>query len=92
MLRQTGASLGVAAFGAMFAARMAEGVGTEQSGFNPQTLAQLAPELRAAMAAQVVHAIHPIYLVAMGLALVGLAFAFVLKEVPLSNRQVPRGD
>ena len=94
MLRQTGASLGVAAFGAMFAARMADGAGMvgEHSGFNPQTLSQLAPEVREALAAQVVYAIHPIYLVAMVLALVGLAFAFVLKEVQLTNRQVPRGE
>ncbi|MEI2687573.1 MAG: hypothetical protein V9G14_16050 [Cypionkella sp.] len=64
----------------------------EHSGFNPQTLSQLAPEVREALAAQVVYAIHPIYLVAMVLALVGLAFAFVLKEVQLTNRQVPRGE
>ena len=94
MLRQTGASLGVAAFGAMFAARMAEGAGMvgEHSGFNPQTLSQLAPEAREALAAQVVYAIHPIYLVAMVLALVGLLFAFVLEEVQLTSRQVPRGE
>ena len=37
-------------------------------------------------------AIHPIYLIAAALAAVGLIFAFFLEEVPLSNRQVPRGE
>lgn len=97
MVRQTGGSLGVAAFGALFAARMSGGMGegmamVEGSNLGPQTLAKLSPAQQHAIAETVVYAIHPIYLIAAVLAAMGLVFAFVLEEVPLYNRQVPRGE
>jgi EmrB/QacA subfamily drug resistance transporter len=97
MVRQTGGSLGVAAFGALFAARMAGGMAEglpvgEGAALGPQTLAKLTPEQQQSIGETVVNAIHPIYLIAATLAAIGLIFAFVLKEVPLTNRQVPRGE
>lgn len=93
MVRQTGGSLGVAAFGTLFAARMSQGLPLGEGGnIGPQTLARLSPEQQANLAETVVQAIHPIYLIAAALAAVGLIFAFFLEEVPLSNRQVPRGE
>jgi len=64
----------------------------EGGNIGPQTLARLSPEQQANLAETVVQAIHPIYLIAAALAAVGLIFAFFLEEVPLSNRQVPRGE
>jgi MFS family permease len=99
MMRQTGGSLGVAAFGALFAGRMAAGMGEgsglpvgEAGNFGPQMLAKLTPEQQQTIGETVVNAIHPVYLIAASLAAIGLVFAFVLKEVPLTNRQVPRGE
>jgi MFS family permease len=100
MVRQTGGSLGVAAFGALFAARMAAGLienGTdlalgEGANLGPQVLAKLAPDQQAAIAQTVIHALHPIYLVAAGLAAAAFLFAFLLEEVQLTNRHVPKGE
>ncbi|MEO5621507.1 MAG: MDR family MFS transporter [Cypionkella sp.] len=99
MMRQTGGSLGVAAFGALFAGRMAAGMGEgsglpvgEGTNFGPQMLAKLTPEQQQTIGETVVNAIHPVYLIAAILAAIGLVFAFVLKEVPLTNRHVPRGE
>lgn len=98
LLRQTGGALGVAAFGALFSARLIAGLGDAASRLDggadlgPQTLALLPPEMQATVAAAVVAAIHPIYWIAAGMALFGLAFAFLLEEVPLVNRVVPKGE
>jgi MFS family permease len=98
MFRQIGGSLAVAAFGAIFAARMSDALagapgGIAQSGeIGPQMLAQLPPEAKAMVADVVVNALHPIYLLAAGIAVVGLIFSFVLEEVELVNRRVPQGE
>jgi uncharacterized membrane protein len=55
-------------------------------------MAKLSPDLQAVVAAAVIDAIHPIFWIAAGMALVALVFAFLLEEVPLVNRMVPRGE
>ncbi|MCB1337074.1 MAG: MFS transporter [Maritimibacter sp.] len=100
MFRQIGGSLAVAGFGALFTARLAgqsSGAldafgGAEGFAVSPAALAQLPQETRAEIATLVVHAIHPIFLVAAGLALVGFLTAFALTEVRLHNRMVPKGE
>lgn len=100
LVRQTGGSLGVAAFGALFASRMAAGIadaGTalpigEGANIGPQMLAKLTPEQQATIADAVVNALHPIYLIAAGLAAFGLIFAFLLEEIELVQRQIPKGE
>lgn len=100
MFRQIGGSLAVAVFGAVFTARMVANAPAGMPGFDagegfamsPAKLAALTPETRAAIADLVVQAIHPIFLVAAGLALVGFLFAFALDEIRLHNRMVPRGE
>lgn len=96
LVRQTGGALGIAAFGALFASNLASGLGgaaAELGGeLGPQTLAKLPVEVQAQVAQVVVDAIHPIYLIAAVLAAIGLAFCFVLQEVPLANRMVPKGE
>ncbi len=98
MVRQTGGALGVAAFGALFSNRLMSGLGDAASALGggaqlgPQTLAKLSPEMQAQVAQAVVDAIHPIYWIAAGLSLIGLCFCFVLEEVPLTSRMVPKGE
>lgn len=100
MFRQIGGSLAVAAFGALFAVRLSEqvagagdafagGVGLE---LGPHALAALPDEARAMVSEAVATAVHPIYLIAAGLAAVGFAFALILQEIELLNRQVPKGE
>ena len=98
MVRQTGGALGVAAFGALFSNRLMAGMGDAAAALGggaqlgPQTLAKLTPAQQTQVAAAVVDAIHPIFWIAAAMAVIGLAFCFVLKEVPLTNRMVPKGE
>lgn len=102
MFRQIGGSLGVALFGAIFASRMAEqlsGMG-DASGvaaggefsIGPQTMAGLPEPVRETVTGAVVNSLHPIYLIAAGLAVIGFLVSLKLKEVPLVNRTVARGE
>lgn len=100
MVRQTGGSLGVAAFGALFASRLESGLETAGAGLpseaaanlGPQMLAKLSPDQQTVLADAVISALHPVYLIAAALAAFGLIFAFLLKEVGLTDRHVPKGD
>jgi MFS family permease len=98
MFRQIGGSLAVAAFGALFTARLAAGMlasGVEVPAgmnFGPQSLAQLPDDIRAAVSVSVVDAIHPIYWVVAGLGVLGFLTTILLKEVPLAGRGAARGD
>ncbi|MEJ1992822.1 MAG: MDR family MFS transporter [Maritimibacter sp.] len=102
MFRQVGGSLGVAAFGALFASRMASGMampggatgGAGEGGMaiSPQALAAMPVEVRAKIAEAVVNAIHPIFIIAAGLAVIGLIFAFLLEEIVLKNRMAPQSE
>ena len=98
MFRQVGGSLAVALYGAIFASRMAAALadvpGMDASmaaQIGPQTMAGLPEALRTQIGTSVVDAMHPIFWLACGLALIGLAFAFLLNEIPLTNRMVPKG-
>ena len=98
MVRQTGGALGVAAFGALFSSRLMAGLGDAAASLNggaalgPQTLARLSPDQQALVADAVVNAMHPIFWIAAGMAAVGLVFAFLLEEVPLTSRKVPASE
>ncbi len=99
MFRQVGGSLAVALFGAIFAARMATGLGGMQieglhdvAELGPQMLASLPEATRETIAIAVSNAMLPIYWIGLGLTLVGLAFTFILQEVPLTNRMPPKGE
>lgn len=93
MFRQIGGSIGVASFGALFAARMASqmeaspmgGAMSGGGGFEigPQTLASLPDAARLAIGEAVVNAINPVFLIAAGLAAVGFLCALFLEEIRL---------
>ena len=90
MFRQIGGSLGVALFGAIFAARLAPQLGTLAGDgpieIGPQFLAALPPAALKTVTLAVVDSLHPIYLIAAGLAVVGLLVSFLLVEIRLVNR------
>lgn len=91
MFRQVGGSIAVALFGAIFAARLGgllggvdlEGVASVAE-LGPQTLAHLPQETQTLVGQSVGLALHPVYLIAAGLALSGVLFSLLLKEIPLS--------
>jgi EmrB/QacA subfamily drug resistance transporter len=96
MFRQIGGSVSVAVFGAMFAARLAAGLGDGAAGLRasdigPAKLAALPPELQTKIGAIIAGAIHPIYWVILALALIGLIVAFLLKELPLRSGAAQHG-
>jgi MFS family permease len=102
MFRQIGGSLGVALFGAIFANRMADQLSGLGGGsgiamgaeFNigPQTMAGLPAPIRETITNAVVTSLHPIFLIAAALAVVGFVVGTQLKEIPLANRVAPRGE
>ena len=90
LFRQIGGSIGVAVFGAIFANRLTAGLtpmlpaGSEVGGgLNPQMLAALPPEIRAPALAAFVDALHPVFLVATGAAVLAFVTSWFLKEIPL---------
>lgn len=100
MFRQIGGSVAVAAFGAIFTARMVANAPAGLPGFDagegfamsPARLGALAPEVRSQIADLVVLALNPVFLVAAGLALLGFLVAFALEEIRLHNRMAPESD
>jgi EmrB/QacA subfamily drug resistance transporter len=93
MFRQIGGSVAVAVFGALFAQRMAGVQGLpDAASLSPALLASLPDATRSAAAQGVIFALQPIYWAVLGLALAGLTLALILREVPLTNRLVPKGE
>ena len=95
MFRQVGGSLAVAAFGAIFAARLATQLGGIELGsgeIGPQVMANLPEEVRASIGLHVADAlrpIFPIFWIAALLGAVGLLFSLILEEVPLVSQMSP---
>lgn len=91
MFRQVGGALGVALFGALFAARMAATLDAlpgdvAHMEIGPRMMASLPPALHQTMADAVSEAISPIFVIAAALAAVGFGLSFLLKEIPLHDR------
>jgi EmrB/QacA subfamily drug resistance transporter len=93
MFRQIGGTVAVAVFGAVFAANMAATAGLpDAANLSPDILPALPEAMRLAAAAGVANALNPIYWAVMGLALLGLVIALILREVPLENRLIKKAD
>ncbi len=93
MFRQIGASVAVAIFGAIFAAGMAASPGLpDAASLSPAALIALPDDVRTAVASSVAISLTPIYSIALVLCLIGLALALILREIPLENRMVPKGE
>jgi EmrB/QacA subfamily drug resistance transporter len=93
MFRQIGGTMAVAVFGAIFASNMAATAGLpDAANLSPEILPALPEAMRLAAAAGVADALNPIYWGVVALAVLGLIIALILREVPLQNRMIPKGE
>ncbi|HET8743706.1 MAG TPA: MDR family MFS transporter [Gaiella sp.] len=90
LFRQVGGSIGVAAFGAIFANQLAANLaerlppGTEvPAAADPATIHALPPELREIFVTALTDALSPVFLTAAAVTLVAFALTWFLREVPL---------
>jgi DNA-binding MarR family transcriptional regulator len=90
LFRLIGGSVGVAAFGALFAARLASGLaalmppGTHlPPTATPGTIAALPPALKTGYLDAFTAALHPVFLAAAAIAAIGFALTWLLEELPL---------
>jgi predicted MFS family arabinose efflux permease len=82
--RAVGGSVGVAAFGALFASRITELLGaTANLNITPAAVRQLSPPARAATQAAFADAITRVFAFAVPLLVLGFVLAWFLKETPL---------
>jgi DNA-binding MarR family transcriptional regulator len=97
LFRQIGGSIGVSAFGAIFshdlatqlAKRIPPGVHIPAEA-NPEVVRHLPAAVRGPYINAFSTALHPVFLVAAGIAVVGFALTWLLREVPL--RQTARAE
>jgi predicted MFS family arabinose efflux permease len=90
LFRQVGGSIGVSVFGAIFANRLAgelaqrlpEGVDAPADP-SPAVVEQLPPAIHSVYVAAVSVALHPVFLTAAGVMVVGFGLSWLLRDVPL---------
>ncbi|GHA35416.1 EmrB/QacA family drug resistance transporter [Devosia pacifica] len=97
LFRQIGGSVGVSAFGAIFAAGLAAnlaGSASEGHAMSAAAIAQLPPAERSLVLEGFVSALHPVFLVAGIAAALAFIIAMFLREVPLANtlRREPESE
>ena len=97
LFRQIGGSIGVAVFGAIFANQLAGNLASKipagvqvPAAPNPSTLKQLPPVVHDAYVNAITVALHPVFLVAAGLAVLAFLLTWLLPELPLrTTAQAP---
>ena len=90
LFRSIGGSVGVAAFGALFATRLTRGLaalvpaGAHLPASNaPAAIAALPPTLKADYLAAFTAALHPVFVSAAAIAAIGFALTWLLEDLPL---------
>jgi EmrB/QacA subfamily drug resistance transporter len=93
-VREVGATLGLAAFGAAFTARLTDGLGTMADGLGPSTMPATAEPLRTAIVDGYADALAPNFLGLLPILLVALVVSIVLRDVPLTQAAglIARGE
>jgi DNA-binding MarR family transcriptional regulator len=93
LFRSIGGSVGVAAFGALFAANLTNGLaarlppGTHlPASAEPAAIAALPATLKIVYLDVFAAALHPVFLLAAAIAAIGFALTWLLEEVPLRER------
>jgi EmrB/QacA subfamily drug resistance transporter len=97
LFRQIGGSIGVAAFGAIFAnrlqaelaARLPPGAGVPAD--DPAVVAQLPPEVHEPYVAAFAAALQPVFLTGAAISAVAFALTWLLREVPLRQTAAAEG-
>ncbi len=97
LFRQIGGSIGVAAFGAIFSRDLATQLAKRipagahlPAAANPEAVKHLPPRIHTPYVAAFSSALHPVFLTAAGIAVVGFALTWLLRELPL--RQTARAE
>jgi EmrB/QacA subfamily drug resistance transporter len=93
LFRQVGGSIGVAAFGAVFANHFAANLAKSFPGGsvalpaapNPAAIAHLPPPVHEAYVNALTDALQPVFLIAAAVALVAFALTWLLRELPLKT-------
>jgi EmrB/QacA subfamily drug resistance transporter len=90
LFRQVGGSIGVSAFGAIFANRLASGLSAKlpkgthiPTAANPEVVKHLPPAVHAPYIQSFVDALQPVFLAATGISLLAFLLTWLLREVPL---------
>jgi EmrB/QacA subfamily drug resistance transporter len=98
LFRSIGGSIGVAAFGAMFAAGLTNGLAGRlppgaqlPATSDPSTISALPPVLKAVYLDVFTAALHPVFLTAAVVSAIGFALTWLLQEVPLRGPVQPEG-
>jgi DNA-binding MarR family transcriptional regulator len=98
LFRSIGGAVGVSFFGAIFAHGLARELpnvapaGTDtMSAVNPMALQNLTPAARAPYLDAVMVALHPVFLLAAGVAALGFVLTWLLREVPLRSTAPAEG-
>ena len=96
--QQMGGSLGVAAFGAIFARKLTESMGSlaasagaqfNASSLDPATVTNLPPAVREVVYAGIAHAVQTVFLWVTPASVIVFLLALLIKEVPLRGRGAP---
>jgi hypothetical protein len=88
--RALGGAIGVAVFGAVFTAELVGPVEAERLPSSPDEIRNLGPALRDRMVDATAHATQTVFLVAAGIAAVGVALVLFLEEHPLRGPETAR--
>ena len=84
LFRSLGGAVGVALFGALFAARLGSAsIDPERLQASPEAIASMPAAVRDDIASAVAHALDTVFLVAAPVAALGLLVVLFLREVPL---------
>jgi EmrB/QacA subfamily drug resistance transporter len=93
LFRSIGGSVGVAAFGALFAANLTKGLAARlppgahlPASAEPAAIAALPTALKTVYLDVFAAALHPVFLLAAAIAAIGFALTWLLQEVPLRER------
>ena len=93
LFRQIGGSIGVAAFGAIFANRLGHELASRlPSGFdapksvNPTLVRNLPPAIHKPYIEGLAASLHPVFLMATGIAFLAFVLSWMLREVPLREK------
>src|SRR5580765_111182 len=92
LFRQIGGSIGVSIFGAIFANRLAHELATRLPGFhapkaaNPVAIRHLPASIHEPYLQAFSHALHPVFLMAAGVAFLAFLLTWLLTEVPLREK------
>jgi MFS family permease len=98
--QQMGGSLGVAAFGALFASRLTSAMGAAGSGkvqisggsFDPAQVMTLPPAVREVVFGAVAHGVSDVFWAVLPAAIIVFLLALFIKDVPLRGRGAPGAD